>query len=216
MTMAALYSGITGLQVNQEMLDVVGNNLANSNTTGFKEQRANFSDLIYQSLTQGSAPNGNTSGGKDPIEVGSGVQVASLTPNMQQGSLQTTGNDLDMALKGNGFFVVKTPSQMLYTRAGAFGIDANNHLVDPATGDLVQRFGSVGEATATTPAFQTAGNNNITIPVGLTIPGAPTANVVLQGNLSASAVGPLAQVLTSAQGSKAAARRLQRPRRSTA
>ncbi len=184
MTMAALYSGITGLQVNQEMLDVVGNNLANSNTTGFKEQRTNFSDLIYQSLTQGSAPNGNQSGGKDPIEVGSGVQVASLTPNMQQGSLQTTGNDLDVALKGNGFFVVKTPSQMLFTRAGALGIDANNHLVDPATGDLVQRFGSVGEATATTPAFQTAGNNNITIPVGLTIPGAPTSNVVLQGNLS--------------------------------
>ena len=144
MTMAALYSGITGLQVNQEMLDVVGNNLANSNTTGFKEQRANFSDLIYQSLTQGSAPNGNQSGGKDPIEVGSGVQVASLTPNMQQGSLQTTGNDLDMALQGNGFFVVKSPTQQLYTRAGAFGIDANNHLVDPATGDLVQRFGSVG------------------------------------------------------------------------
>ena len=199
MTMAALYSGITGLQANQEMLDVVGNNLANSNTTGYKEQRTNFSDLIYQSLTEGSAPNGNISGGTDPIQIGSGVQVASLTPNMQQGSLQTTGNELDMALQGNGFFVVKSPTQMLFTRAGAFGIDANNHLVDPATGDLVQRFGNVGEATATTPAFQTAGDNNISIPVGMTIPGAPTANVTLQGNLSASAVGPLAQVLTTAQ-----------------
>ena len=195
-------TGITGLQVNQEMLDVVGNNLANSNTTGFKEQRANFSDLVYQSLTEGSAPNGNTTGGTNPIEIGSGVQVASLTPNLQQGSLQTTGNALDLALQGNGFFVVKNPTQMLFTRAGAFGVDANNHLVDPATGGLVQRFGAVGEGTATSPAFQAAGNNNITIPVGTTIPGSATTTVDLQGNLSASAIGPLAQVLTSAQAFK--------------
>jgi flagellar hook protein FlgE len=199
MTMDALYSGVTGLQANQQMLDVVGNNLANSNTTGFKELRANFSDLIYQNLTQATASNGTTTGGTNPIQVGSGVQVSSLTPDFQQGTLQTTGNQLDMALQGNGFFVVSNGTQPLYTRAGAFSVDANNHLVDPATGDLVQRFGALGEATATSPGFQTAGNNNITIPVGTSIPGSATTSVVLQGNLSTSAVGPLAQVLTSTQ-----------------
>src|ERR1700732_918363 len=120
MTMDALYSGVTGLQANQQMLDVVGNNLANSNTTGFKELRTNFSDLIYQNLTQAAASNATTPGGTNPIQVGSGVQVSSLTPNFQQGTLQTTGNELDMALQGNGFFVVRNGSPPLYTRAGSF------------------------------------------------------------------------------------------------
>ncbi len=158
-----LATGLTGLEAMQQMLNVVGNNLANSDTTGFKSQSVQFSDLLYQTLTPATAPTTNT-GGTDPTQVGSGVGVASITSNLQQGTLETTGNQLDMALQGNGYFVVNNGSQDLYTRAGSFGVNSLGYLVDPATGDMVQRFGIVGEGTATSPAFQTSGNDNIKIP----------------------------------------------------
>jgi flagellar hook protein FlgE len=193
----SLLIGVTGLQAHQEMLDVVGNNLANENTVGFKSQRVSFADLVYQTL-QGATTNTDGSG-TNPVQLGEGVNVAAIDTNLQQGSLQATGNDLDMALQGNGYFMVNDGSEDLYTRAGAFGVDSQNYLVDPATGFRVQRTGATGEATATTPAFQTSGNNGIQIPYGTGIPGKATDVITLQGNLSPSALGPLAQVLTSAQ-----------------
>ena len=116
-----------------------------------------------------------------------------------QGTITTTGNALDLALQGGGAFVVNDGTQDYYTRAGSFSVDQNNYLIDPATGDRVQRFGAVGEATATTPGFQTDGNNGILIPNTTGIPGQATTVVDLTGNLSASATGPLAAALTSAQ-----------------
>ena len=120
------------------MLDVVGNNLANQDTTGFEAQGLNFSDLLYQTMSQGTGPTANL-GGTDPIQTGTGVQVSSINTNTQQGTLQATGNNLDMALQGSGYFVVNDGSQSYYTRAGSFGISANGYLIDPATGDFVQR-----------------------------------------------------------------------------
>jgi flagellar hook protein FlgE len=168
---------------------VVGNNLANLNTTGFKEQTVQFSDLIYQNHGGG--------GGTNPIQVGAGVQVASNSTNEQQGTLSQTGGQFDMGIEGNGFFVVDSPSGPLYTRAGAFTVDKNGFLSDPSTGDRIERTGNVGEGSATSPAFQTPGVKDISIPFGTTIPGAATANIALTGNLSATATGPAAQVLTS-------------------
>jgi flagellar hook protein FlgE len=194
-----LLSAVSGLEANQQMLDVVGNNLANSNTTGYKAQTAQFSDLMYQTLQSASGSSSGSLGGVNPVQMGSGVQVASVSTNLQQGTLDQTGNQYDMALQGNGFFVVNNGSQDLYTRAGSFSVNSQGYLVDPSTGDLVQRFGSVGEGSATTPAFQTAGSNNIQIPNGTVIPGQATTNVTLQGNLNPAAAGPLAQVLTSSQ-----------------
>jgi flagellar hook protein FlgE len=104
-----------------------------------------------------------------------------------------------MAISGTGFFVINNGTTNLYTRAGAFDVDANNFLVDPTTGFRVQRFGTVGEATATSPGFQVPGDSSIRIPFGTAVPGQQTRTVTLQGNLSATASGPLAQVLTSAQ-----------------
>src|SRR4051794_22490072 len=130
MAMDALFAGVTGLQANQEMLDVIGNNLANSNTSGVKSQSVNFADLIYQSLSEGTASSGASVGGTNPIQIGSGAKVASITANLQQGSLQSTGNNLDMALQGPGFFVARNGDAVNYTRAGAFGVDADNFLVD--------------------------------------------------------------------------------------
>lgn len=194
----SIFTAVSGLRANQQTLDVVGNNLANLNTNGFKSQRVNFSDLLYQTLTAGSS-SGTFLSGTNPTQVGLGVKVGSIDGDFQQGSLQATGNPFDLALQGNGFFVVNDGTQNLFTRSGAFGVDGQNFLVDPATGFRVQRFGTVGEGTATTPAFQVPGTSNIKIPFGTSIPGQATTSIILQGNLSANAVGPLAQVLTSAQ-----------------
>jgi flagellar hook protein FlgE len=197
----SLLSGVSGLQASQEMLDVVGNNLANASTTGYKEQNVLFQDVYYQTLQQGAgAPTGGTGGGgTNPIQVGSGVQVAAIDTNLQQGTLEQTGNNLDLAIQGKGYFVVNDGTQNLYTRAGAFTVNSNNVLVDTATGDAIQRFGNVGEATATSQGFQIAGNSNIQVPLGTGIPARATATVDLQGNLNASAAGPQAETLTTSQ-----------------
>lgn len=195
----SLFTGVTGLRVNQGMLDVVGNNLANSNTTAFKAQTVKFSDLIYQTITQATSASAGSVGGTDPVQIGLGARVAAISPSLQQGSLESTGRDLDLALQGNGFFVARNGVETVYTRSGSFGVDSSNFLVDPSTGFRVQRFGTAGEGSAVSPAFQTSGNNDISIPTGTGIPGNATSNIVLQGNLSANAVGPLAQTLTTGQ-----------------
>ncbi|MER3415392.1 MAG: hypothetical protein C4297_04150 [Gemmataceae bacterium] len=195
---SSMLTGVTGLRVHQQLLDVVGNNLANVNTIGFKSQRVRFSDLSYQTFSQGTRSVANNVGGTNPMQVGLGVRVSAIDTSLQQGTLETTGGDFDLAIQGNGLFVVNSGSRDLYTRAGAFGLDEDNYLVDPATGYRVQRFGSIGEGDATTPAFQTPGDTGIKIPFGTSIPGRATTEVVLQGNLSAQAVGPLKETLTSA------------------
>lgn len=193
---SSMLSGVSGLQASQEMLNVVGNNLANMNTAGFKAQTPMFSDLLYQTLAPASLS--ANSGGTNPIQVGFGVMNSTMEANLNQGALTTTGNPLDLALQGQGYFVANSGSGNLYTRAGSFSIDANGYLVDPATGYRIQRMGTVGEATATTPGFQTPGIEDIQIPLGTGVPGHATTTVILQGNLSAQAPGPMAQVLTTA------------------
>jgi flagellar hook protein FlgE len=185
----SFYSGVTGLQTSQVMLNVVGNDLANSNTPGFKGQTVNFQDLIYQTLSQATALGGSV-GDTNPKQVGFGAMVGSIETNFQQGALQTTGRPLDLALEGNGFFVVNDGTQNLFTRAGAFDLDQSGFVIDAATGDRVQRTGTIGEGTATTPAFQTPGSTDIRIQLGTGIAGTPTSNVTLQGNIDANlAVG---------------------------
>jgi flagellar hook protein FlgE len=195
----SLIIGATGVTANQTMLDVVGNNLANSNTVGFKSQRVNFGDLVYQTLNEATGVSSQLLGGTDPIQIGQGVYVGSIDTNNSQGSLESTGGQLDLALQGNGYFVEHSNIGNVYTRNGAFGIDSQGYLVDPATGDRVQRFGTVGETGTTATQFQVAGNQDIHIPNGASIPGQATSTIDFQGNLSASAVGPQAEVLTTAQ-----------------
>src|SRR5947209_8000960 len=136
----SLFTGVSGLQTSQAFLNTVGNNLANSNTPGFKGQSINFQDLFYQTLLQGSSSSG-TVGGTNPSQQGFGAAVGSIATNFQQGPLQTTGNDLDLALQGSGFFIVRDGTQNLYTRAGTFQLDQSGFVVASATGFLVQRFG---------------------------------------------------------------------------
>lgn len=180
------------------MLDVVGNNLANVSTHGFKTQRIRFSSQFAQTLEAQSAPT-KDSGGSNPVEVGLGVQTASTDTQFTQGTYESTGNKLDMGIQGNGFFMVRDGDQFLATRTGAFAVDGNNYMVDPSTGNRLQRLGTVGEGTATAPAFQISGDNDIRIPKGITIPGQATRTIEFRGNLDARAELPLATVLLSGQ-----------------
>ena len=143
----SLFAGISGLRVNQTMLDVTGNNIANANTIGFKSSSTVFQDTLSQMLTSGSAASGGL-GGTNPIQVGLGVQVAATNTNFNQGSNQTTGRPTDMMVNGDGMFVLQRGNETTYTRAGAFTWDENGTLVSPG-GARVQGY----------TAFDAAGNH---------------------------------------------------------
>jgi flagellar hook protein FlgE len=189
----ALSSGVTGLQAHQEMLDVAGNNLANVNTTAYKASRISFSELLGQTLQQASQPTDRI-GGTNPQQMGSGVGVSGITPNVTQGSIVNTGNPLDVAIEGEGYFVVSDGERFLYTRAGTFGVDQNGNLVDPSTGYKVQRLGLTGESDG----FQIPGDSSIRVPYDVALPASATSEVIISGNLSADATGATqTQVLSS-------------------
>jgi flagellar hook protein FlgE len=180
------------------MLEVVGHNLANVNTTGFKSGRILFADLVYETLRSGTSGEVGTLGSVNPIQIGSGVRVSQVSRNLSQGNLGQTGSQLDVALEGDGFFSLSNGTDLLYTRAGAFAIDETGFLIDPATGYKVQRFGTVGESSGTGLAFQTPGDNSIAVPLGASIPGMQTSEVQIAGNLSSLSSGITAEVLSSA------------------
>jgi len=184
MALTALFTGASGMDAYSTMLDVVGNNIANLNTPGFKDQDVSFEDLIYQTLNYGSAPS-STLGGTNPTQLGQGVGLGATSTNFSQGTITSTGEPLDVAIQGNGFFVLSSGSggETLYSRAGQFAVNSAGYLIDPTTGDFIQRTGTVGEGTAASPGYQTAGNNNILIPYGAGIAGTETSTVNFQGNI---------------------------------
>ncbi|MFZ2146830.1 MAG: flagellar hook-basal body complex protein [Sedimentisphaerales bacterium] len=175
----ALSAGVTGLQAHQKMIDVAGNNLANVNTTAFKASRITFSELLSETIKKASQPT-TTVGGTNPQQMGSGVGIAGITPNTTQGNIVNTGNPLDLALEGEGYFVVSDGQQNIYTRAGAFAVDADSIMVDPSTGYRVQRIGSLGE----TDGFQIAGDSDLHVPYDVPMPARLTSQIAVSGNLS--------------------------------
>lgn len=179
---SALTAGVSGLKAFQAMLDVAGNNLANVNTVGFKGSSVTFAELLSQTIRQASGPSG-AMGGVNPQQMGSGVTVAAINRDMSQGSIVSTGQDLDVAIDGSGYFVLNDGTQDVFTRIGSFAVDANNTLVDPATGFKVQRTGSYGESEG----FQTSGDSSIHIPWDSSMPAQATTEVVMNGNLRSSA-----------------------------
>ncbi len=187
----ALLTGISGLRGHQKMLEVIGNNLANVNTTGFKASRILFSDLVYETSRGGSGDT-DVIGSINPIQVGTGSQVAQIDHKFTQGNMEESGEELDMAISGAGFFVVGSSQETFYTRAGAFTLTETGMLVDSATGFAVRRIGQVGEPNGVDPAFQTPGDDRILIPKGASIPGVVSTEVTISGNLPASSTGPIA------------------------
>lgn len=192
---SSLLTGVSGLITHQRMLDVVGNNLANLNTTGYKAQRVLFSDLYYTTISPGSTSTGSEIGGTNPSQIGSGVRLSQVDRSFLQGNLDATGQEFDVGLQGDGMFVAHDGQQNVFTRAGAFALDSDGRLVDPSTGFLVQRTGLTGDPGANQVGFQTPGDTSIQVPLGATIPGNATSEVDLIGNLTATSSPPVAEVL---------------------
>ena len=129
--MRAIFSGVSGLRAHQEKMDVIGNNIANVNTTGYKASRVTFSDVFSQTLSSATGADSTTGrGGSNAKQVGLGAQVASIDTLMTRGSTESTGNSTDLAINGNGFFIVRngTTGSYMFTRAGNFSIDENGNL----------------------------------------------------------------------------------------
>ncbi len=162
--MRSLYAGVSGLQNHQIRMDVVGNNISNVNTTGFKKGRVNFHDMISQNLQGASRPTERV-GGVNPQQVGLGMMISAIDTIFTQGSLQTTGVKTDVAVQGEGFFILREGDVDLYTRAGAFGLDENGTLVNPANGMRVQGWGAETEG-ADTFINTSATPSDLVIPVG--------------------------------------------------
>lgn len=135
----SLYSGVSGMRNHQIRMDTIGNNIANVNTTGYKTARCNFQDLISQNLRSASGNTAAGTGGVNPSQVGLGMTVSGIANNMQQGALQTTGRILDLAIQGNGYFIIAKnsaddigtdPELGFYTREGIFYVDNEGYLVN--------------------------------------------------------------------------------------
>ncbi|MFW6133413.1 MAG: flagellar hook protein FlgE [Planctomycetota bacterium] len=188
----ALLAGVSGLRANQQTIDVAGNNLANVNTHAYKASRITFADLISETTQAASQPTTNV-GGTNPAQVGSGVQVASIDRDMSEGGLVNTGQPLDMAIEGAGYFVLHDGAQEVFTRVGSFAVDSEFYLVDPSTGYRVQRGGSEGVAEG----FQEPTSDAIRVPYDVALPAKTTENIVYNGNLSADQATPTTHTITS-------------------
>ncbi len=185
--MRALWAGVTGLQAHQIAMDVESNNIANVNTTGYKYSRANFSNLLSQTVSIATAPQGEL-GGKNSMQIGLGTTISTVTKIFEQGSIETTDKDTDLAISGDGFFVVSPDggTTYKYTRNGDFSFDANGNFVD-SNGYIIQgwlRDQETGQIDTTSPI------SNILITPGYTTPANATSIVSIKANLdSGTSVG---------------------------
>ena len=192
----SMFSAISGLRGHQMMMDVIGNNIANVNTVGFKAGRVNFQDILSQTLHGATAPSGGL-GSINPAQIGLGMTVAGIDVLQTQGNLQSTGKTTDMAIQGDGFFVESDGANTVYTRDGAFDIALDGSLANPGSGLKVQGW----QANAAGGIDITQPITNLVIPIGQRTTALATSNVTLSGNLDAAAtaaiVGPPAVAATT-------------------
>ncbi len=174
----SLYTALSALNAHQGWLDVIGNNLANTNTPGFKSASASFGDAFSRSLQP--AMRAGKGGGTNPMQIGGGVAMGAITRDFGQGAMSQTGRTFDLAIGGRGFFALSNGQTDLYTRVGSFGLDSNSSLVDLASGYKVLS-GSGQEVTLDTQSL---------------FPPKATGSMSLSGNLPAEIGGPFAAVLT--------------------
>jgi flagellar hook protein FlgE len=179
---SAFYAAISGLKSQQIKLDVIANNIANLNTFGFKSSRVAFSDLLSQTLRAASAPQGGR-GGTNPIQVGLGVQLAGIDTLISQGSIQTTGNMTDLAINGEGTFIVSDGASTFYTRAGNFSLDADGALIT-SNGMRVLGYTQLAQDGTTIDTSTTL--NDITVNFGEKLAGRPTGEIVYRSNLDSA------------------------------
>lgn len=178
MGLSSVFStAITGLQASETTIDVAGNNVANSSTVGFKASNATFSAQFLQTLSLGSAPTAGN-GGTNPRQVGLGTQVQAIIPDFTQGTLQISSNASDLAIQGDGFFIVSSSGNQFYTRNGLFQLNARNELVT-ANGEKLLGFGVDQDFQIQETTLQ-----SLVIPLGSAAVARSTQNVVLEGTLT--------------------------------
>jgi flagellar hook protein FlgE len=173
-------AALGALRAHQSWIDVIGNNLANTSTPGFKGSRALFADLFSITYRPGTPPTGGI-GGTNPLQQGLGVQLASIDRRLHQGALDTTGRTFDLALQGRGYFALTDGLQTLYSRVGAFGLDGSGNMIDLRSGFRVLD----------------AAGQPFTIDTRDVFPPSATTSLGFAGNLPRTVTGPLAEVLTS-------------------
>ena len=174
----SLYTGLTGLAANSQSIDVTGNNIANVNTNAYKASRINFETAITQTPRAGSAPSGDF-GGTNPSQIGLGTRMASITSDFSNGALSATGVATDMAIQGDGFFIVNDQGSQRFTRNGNFTLDRDFTLAT-SSGGFVQGYGVDDNFNVVEGVLQ-----DISIPVGVTTVASPTTEVKFAGNLNA-------------------------------
>ncbi len=181
--MASLFAGVSGLKNHQVKMNVIGNNIANINTIGYKAGRVNFQEALVQTYKGAGRPT-SISGGTNPVQLGLGMQVGTIDTLFQQGGLELTGQITDLAIQGSGFFILGDASgNKFYTRAGAFGFDGNSNMVDLASGLYVM--GKMADQTGEISSVSTLGQ--VTLPFGQQDPARATSTVWLANNLDAAA-----------------------------
>lgn len=201
-----MFAAISGLKNHQTFMDVVGNNIANVNTTGFKQSRVTFQDILSQTVRGASGPQGGL-GGVNPEQVGLGVLISGIDTIQSQGTLQSTGKSTDMAIQGDGYFMMSDGKQSFYTRDGSFDLALDGTLVNPANGLHVLGWmpdPTTGLISSATPPA------NITIPIGAGMVGKASTSMSVNGNLDANTAStaatppgtpyPLSTTVYDAQG----------------
>ena len=185
--MRSLFSAVSGLRTHQTRMDVIGNNIANVNTPGYKTSRATFQEVFSQTLKGASSPSGTSTterGGTNPMQVGLGVDVASIDTIQTPGNLQPTGRLTDLAIEGNGFFVVLDGETQAYSRVGVFSTDGDGVLVDYEGRKVL---GWVADSSGNLSPDRTGDNlKPLSIQIGSNMPAKATENVQWIKNLDAN------------------------------
>ncbi len=182
--MRSLYSAVSGLNNHQTRMDVLGNNIANVNTYGFKKERVTFQDILSQMLSGAARPTDDR-GGINPKQVGLGMSIASIDKIMTQGSIQTTGRNTDLAIAGEGFFILKKGEKTYYSRAGNFMLDSQGYLVNP-NGLRVQGWRAQVLPNGQRVVNTSAPLEDIIIPKNDKFPARATTTVRFRSNLDAN------------------------------
>lgn len=180
----ALLAGVASIKAQQTRMNIIGNNLSNVNTTAYKGSRVTFQDMIAQTIRGAARPTTNL-GGTNPIQFGLGVLIGGTDVNNEQGSLNATNRPTDLAIQGNGYFMVSNGDRVAYTRDGAFDLDANGDIVHRATGERLLGW-SADSASGTIDVNDVVGPQSaLNIPIGSRTAVQVTTNAVFAGNLDA-------------------------------
>jgi flagellar hook protein FlgE len=187
-----MFAAISGLKNHQTFMDVVGNNIANVNTTGFKQSRVTFQDILSQTLRGASGPQGGR-GGVNAEQIGLGVLVSGIDTIQSQGTLQSTGKSTDMAIQGDGYFVMSDGKQSMFSRDGAFDLALDGTLASASNGLHVlgwQANPITGVINTTVPP------TNVTVPIGSGMTGKMSTSLTVNGNLDSNNLGGAANAVT--------------------